>query len=53
MIINGIHWVSFYKWEMADLSDIFSSSALNFYVRNVPKIQITLILTEKNVGLVK
>ena len=45
---NDYKWNSFgfpfYKWEMADLSDIFSSSALNFYVRgNVPKIQITLI----------
>ena len=29
---------------MANLSDIYSTSALNFYVRgNVPKIQITLI----------
>ena len=34
----------FNKWEMANLSDIYSTSALNFYVRgNVPKIQITLI----------
>ena len=45
---NDYKWNSFgfpfYKWEMANLSDIYSTSALNFYVKGkVPKIQITLI----------
>ena len=45
---NDYKWNSFgfpfYKWEMANLSEIYSTSALNFYVKGkVPKIQITLI----------
>ena len=45
---NDHKWNSFgfpfNKWEMANLSDIYSTSALNFYVKGkVPKIQITLI----------
>ena len=45
---NDYKWNSFgfpfYKWEMANLSDIYSTSALNFYIKGkVPKIQITLI----------